>query len=186
MKICRAEINMLKIRNYCREYPVIPANLNHLLLLYEPTDKTSYAYGLQGSTVNRAAVNFQSYRRKKGFICTTFLILVFFALLAITPAYPGPPPHMFLFKTLVTRLEVPWFEHCLAQLRPWHNCLGGGVHLSLKLSTLVPSATVKISTHGGRDHCIISQSSIPQIMAIFINFSPEYEICTDRRYTTNS
>lgn len=78
MKICRAEINMLKIRNYCREYPVIPANLNHLLLLYEPTDKTSYAYGLQGSTVNRAAVNFQSYRRKKGFICTTFLILVFF------------------------------------------------------------------------------------------------------------
>lgn len=103
MKICRAEINMLKIRNYCREYPVIPANLNHLLLLYEPTDKTSYAYGLQGSTVNRAAVNFQSYRRKKGFICTTFLILVFFALLAITPAYPGPPPHMFLFKTLVTR-----------------------------------------------------------------------------------
>lgn len=83
MKICRAETNMLKIRNYCREYPVIPADLNHLLLLYEPIDKTSYAYGLQGSTANRAAINFQSYRRKKGFISTTFLILVFFTLLAI-------------------------------------------------------------------------------------------------------
>lgn len=86
MKICRAEVNILKIRDYCREYPVIPANINHLLLLYEPIDKTSYAYGLQGSTANRAAVNFQSYRRKKGFISTTFLIHVFFTLLAITLA----------------------------------------------------------------------------------------------------
>lgn len=43
MKVCRAEVNMPKIRDYCREYPVIPANLNHLLLLYEPIDKTSYA-----------------------------------------------------------------------------------------------------------------------------------------------
>lgn len=86
MKVCRAEVNMPKIRDYCREHPVIPANLNHLLLLYEPIDKTSYAYGLQGSTANRAAVNFQSYRRKKGFISTTFLILVFFTLLAITLA----------------------------------------------------------------------------------------------------
>lgn len=60
MKICRAETNMLKIRNYCREYPVIPANLNHILFLYEPIDKTSYAYGLQGSTANRPAINFQS------------------------------------------------------------------------------------------------------------------------------
>lgn len=93
---------MLKIRNYYREYPVIPANLNHILLLYESIDKTSYAYGLQGSTANRAAVNFQSYRRKKGFISTTYLILVFFILLAITVAWPGPPSLIFLFKTLLT------------------------------------------------------------------------------------
>lgn len=45
MKICRAETNMLKIRNYCSEYPVIPANLNHLLLLYEPIDKTIWSAG---------------------------------------------------------------------------------------------------------------------------------------------
>lgn len=130
MQICRAETNMPKIRNYCREYPKRPANLNHLLPLYEPIDKTRYAYGLQGSTANRAAINFQSYRRKKGFISTIFLSIVFFTLLAITLA--SQAHHHICFYLRLCLQEIPCFESCLAQLRPRHTCIGRRVHLSFK------------------------------------------------------
>jgi len=42
---------MLKIMIYCREYPVISANLSHILLFYEPIDKTYVMYMVYGQVL---------------------------------------------------------------------------------------------------------------------------------------